>query len=110
MELERALGVTRIARVTGLCRAGVEVACAVRPGGHVLQVANGKGLSWAQARATALSEAAEMWAAERVPQEQLVLGARKDLRNAWSASELGSAGALIAPRLWSDETRIAWRR
>jgi ribosomal protein S12 methylthiotransferase accessory factor len=110
MELERSLGVTRVARVTGLDRLGVEVACAVRPGGHVLQIANGKGLSWAQARASALSEAAEMWAAERVPQEELVYGARKDLRNAWSASDLGSAGALIAPRLWSDETRIAWRR
>ena len=28
----------------------------------------------------------------------------------WSADDLGSAGALVAPRLWSDETRIAWRR
>jgi ribosomal protein S12 methylthiotransferase accessory factor len=110
MELERALGVTRVARVTGLDRSGVEVACAVRPGGHVLQVSNGKGLTWAQARASALSEAAELWAAERVPQEELVYGARKNLRHAWSAAELGSAGALIAPRLWSDETRIAWRR
>jgi ribosomal protein S12 methylthiotransferase accessory factor len=110
MELERSLGVTRVARVTGLDRLGVEVACAVRPGGHVLQVANGKGLSWAQARASALSEAAELWAAERVTQEDLVYGARKELPNAWSAAELGSAGALVAPRLWSDETRIAWRR
>jgi len=100
MELERALGVTRIARVTGLCRAGVEVACAVRPGGHVLQVANGKGLTWAQARASAISEAAELWAAERAPQDQLLFGARKELRNAWSADDLGSAGALVAPRLW----------
>jgi ribosomal protein S12 methylthiotransferase accessory factor len=110
MELERALGVTRIARVTGLCRAGVEVACAVRPGGHVLQVANGKGLTWAQARASALSEAAELWAAERAPQDQLLFAARKELRNAWRPDDLGSAGALVAPRLWSDETRIAWRR
>ena len=56
--LQRALGVTRVARVTGLDRAGVEVACAVRPGGHVLQVTNGKGESWEAARASALSEAA----------------------------------------------------
>src|SRR5947208_11733958 len=41
--LQRAIGVTRVARVTGLDRSGIEVACAVRPLGHVLQVANGKG-------------------------------------------------------------------
>src|SRR3954468_24108434 len=71
------LGVTRIARVTGLDRAGVEVACAVRPGGHVLQISNGKGESWEEARASALSEAAELWAAERVPPELLFASARQ---------------------------------
>src|SRR5437868_12470865 len=104
--VQRALGVTRVARVTGLDRSGVEVACAVRPGGHVLQISNGKGLSWEQARASALSEAAELWAAERVPPEELVHGALRDFPNAWSAAGL----ELVAPRLWSDETRIAWRR
>src|SRR5258708_37273265 len=76
--LQRALGVTRVARVTGLDRAGIEVACAVRPGGHVLQVSNGKGESWEEARASALSEAAELWAAERP--SRLVYGAQEDLR------------------------------
>jgi ribosomal protein S12 methylthiotransferase accessory factor len=53
-----------VARVTGLDRArGLEVACAVRPGGHVLQVANGKGETWAEAERGALLEAAELWAA-----------------------------------------------
>ncbi|HET9751640.1 MAG TPA: fatty acid-binding protein, partial [Myxococcales bacterium] len=66
--LLRAIGVTRVARVTGLDRCGVEVACAIRPLGHVLQVCNGKGETWEEARATALSEAAELWAAERVRQ------------------------------------------
>ena len=54
--LQSALGVTRVARVTGLDRSGVEVACAVRPLGHVLQVCNGKGETWEEARASALSE------------------------------------------------------
>lgn len=100
----RALGVTRVARVTGLDRAGIEVACAVRPGGHVLQISNGKGESWEEARATALSEAAELWAAERVPSRALVYGAQRDLPDAWSVEPLA------APRLWSRTTRIAWRR
>ena len=64
--LARDLGVTRVARVTGLDRTGVEVACAVRPGGHVLQVTNGKGLRFAEAARGALCEAAELWCAERV--------------------------------------------
>jgi ribosomal protein S12 methylthiotransferase accessory factor len=38
----------------------------VRPGGHVLQVTNGKGLLFAEAARGALCEAAELWCAERV--------------------------------------------
>src|SRR3954469_14105813 len=90
-----ALGVTRVARVTGLDRAGIEVACAVRPGGHVLQVTNGKGLTWARARVAAVSEAAELWASERVDPDVLVFGARKELRRAWVTE-------IAAPWLWSD--------
>ena len=41
-----AIGVTRVARLTGLDRTGVEVASAIRPGGHILQVSNGKGRDW----------------------------------------------------------------
>ena len=69
-----AFGVTRIARVTGLDRTGVEVACAVRPGGHVLQVSNGKGRTFAQAARSALSEAAELAECERVPLPLLKFG------------------------------------
>jgi len=69
-----AFGVTRIARVTGLDRTGVEVACAVRPGGHVLQVSNGKGRTFAHAARAALSEAAELAACEQVPLPLLRFG------------------------------------
>jgi ribosomal protein S12 methylthiotransferase accessory factor len=100
--LLRAIGVTRVARVTGLDRSGVEVACAVRPLGYVLQVCNGKGASWEEARASAVSEAAELWAAER-PRD-LIYGAARELANAWEPSDL------VAPRLWSRDTRVAWRR
>jgi ribosomal protein S12 methylthiotransferase accessory factor len=102
--LESALGVTRVARVTGLDRAGVEVACAVRPLGHVLQVSNGKGESWEEARAGALSEAAELWAAERVDPRELVFG------SAWELGVRLPRAHLVAPRLCSREGRIAWRK
>jgi ribosomal protein S12 methylthiotransferase accessory factor len=107
------MGVTRVARVTGLDRTGVEVACAVRPGGHVLQVCNGKGLTYTDASWGALLETAELWAAETVAPGRLVWGSRKELDGRlgtlWGAESLGSAGALVAPRLWSDEVRCAWR-
>jgi ribosomal protein S12 methylthiotransferase accessory factor len=62
--LQRSWGVTRIGRLTGLDRIGLEVACAVRPRGHVLQSSNGKGWSFREAAAAALSEAAELEASE----------------------------------------------
>src|SRR5205823_2743984 len=96
-------GVTRVARVTGLDRAGVEVACAVRPGGHVLQVTNGKGATWEEARAGALSEAAELWAAERVPSPVRLAAARDLGPQAWL-----DAAEVAAPRLLSSAVRIAW--
>lgn len=100
--LQKFFGVARIARVTGLDRAGVEVACAVRPSGHVLQVATGKGDTWEEARATALSEAAELWAAERP--HDLFHGSARELSAVWVSRDL------VAPRLWSQDTRIAWCR
>jgi ribosomal protein S12 methylthiotransferase accessory factor len=101
--------VTRLARLTGLDRAGVEVVAAIRPGGHVLQVTNGKGETWAHAAAGALAEAAELWSAERPL--SLVNGTAAELRHRFGArSVLGPAE--LAPDLaaagW-DSARLAWR-
>ncbi len=87
-DVARAIGVTRVARITGLDRAGVEVACAIRPGGHVLQVSNGKGLSFERAAAGAVLEACELWGAERPPPPIVATVAEL-------AAEVG--GAFIAP-------------
>ncbi|MDP1827315.1 MAG: YcaO-like family protein [Archangium sp.] len=62
--LASAFGVTRLARLTGLDRCGVEVVGAVRPRGHVLQVSQGKGLTLEHAQWSALGEAIELSAAE----------------------------------------------
>ncbi len=77
--MRAAFGVTRLARITGLDRTGVEVACAVRPGGHVLQVSNGKGRTFEQAARAALSEAAELAAAEQLPVPRLRFGTRAQM-------------------------------
>lgn len=100
------LGVSRVARVTGLDRAGVEVACAVRPGGHILQVSNGKGEEWAGAEAGALLEAAELWASERPAPSRLVYASARELgEEAWGLPEL-----LVEPRLGGPDVRRAWVR
>ncbi|MBK7861633.1 MAG: YcaO-like family protein [Archangiaceae bacterium] len=61
------MGVTRVAELTSLDRAGVRVCAAIRPRGHVLQVSNGKG---AHADVAAVAEAAELWAAEQPEPER----------------------------------------
>jgi ribosomal protein S12 methylthiotransferase accessory factor len=96
------LGVTRIARITGLDRTGVEVACAIRPAGHVLQVSNGKGRTFEQAAKAALSEAAELAAAEQLPLPRLRFGTRAQL-----ASEGLPTTLLPAPE-GTDDVVLSW--
>lgn len=59
-----ALGITRLADITGLDRVGVPVALAVRPMGRALAVNQGKGLTLSVAKISAILEAAEQAAAE----------------------------------------------
>lgn len=62
----RALGITRLANVTGLDRVGIPVALACRPNSRSVSVSQGKGLELEAARASALMEAVETWHAERI--------------------------------------------
>ncbi|HET7825731.1 MAG TPA: YcaO-like family protein [Anaeromyxobacter sp.] len=105
--LARAIGVTRVARLTGLDRTGVEVASAIRPLGHVLQVTNGKGARFEEAAAGALLEAAELFAAERP--------ACETWGRAGALSRRHGADAVLAPRALADvddpsldEVHLAW--
>lgn len=85
--LAKQFGVTRLARLTGLDRCGVEVVAAVRPRGHVLQVSQGKGASLAAAQWSALGEAIELAAAETPPLERLST-ARAPKHAAWDGQGL----------------------
>ncbi|TVV75377.1 YcaO-like family protein [Sphingomonas solaris] len=64
--LAKAIGVTRLADVTGLDRIGLPVFQAIRPRALSLSVSQGKGLSRDAARVSALVEAIELHHAERV--------------------------------------------
>ena len=59
------MGITRVANVTGLDRVGVPVVAAIRPNSRSVAVSQGKGLTLADAKASAVMEALESWHAER---------------------------------------------
>jgi ribosomal protein S12 methylthiotransferase accessory factor len=62
-----AAGITRVAEVTGLDRIGIPVALAVRPNSRSLSVSQGKGVLKDEAFISAVMEALELAAAERLP-------------------------------------------
>ncbi len=105
-----------MARLTALDRCGVEVATAIRPAGHVLQVTQGKGLDYAGAVASALGEAAELAAAESVAGDALQFHdgrawAEAETLGAASQSELVPADAVwCAPfgSMWLGPVSSDW--
>ncbi len=115
------LRISRLARVTDMDRAGVEVAAAIRPTGHVLQVTQGKGTTFEQAAWSAVGEAAELHAAEQPQSSMLrfceageVDGAVLDddgLRRAWVQGHRLSDGVpvwLAAERVFCAPTGTTW--
>ena len=60
------MGITRLGNITGLDRIGIPVAIAVRPNSRSVSVSQGKGLELAQAMASALMEACEIFHAEEI--------------------------------------------
>lgn len=116
-----ALGISRLARVTTMDRAEVEVMAAVRPRGHVLQVTQGKGVTAAEAKWSAVGEAAELFAAEEVDRSRLVFCAGNELdglvldddglRRAWVRGERLLDGApvwLAAERVFCPPAGTVW--
>ncbi len=102
--LAAAFGVTRLARLTGLDRLGVEVVGAVRPFGHVLQVSQGKGRTLAQAQWSALGEAIELAAAEAPDVSALRFG-RAPAGALW---DVGTLSVAWAPGVRLDDGRRCW--
>lgn len=99
-------GVTRVADVTALDRLGVPVYQAVRPASRNLSVSQGKGLTPAAARVSAVMEALELWHAERLdhlPQVRMSLR-EMEYGNPIRARDLpwveGAVGLDAAPVPW----------
>jgi YcaO-like protein with predicted kinase domain len=61
-----AMGITRLANITGLDSIGLPTYTAIRPNSRSLSTSQGKGLDSASAKASALMESIESWHAERL--------------------------------------------
>lgn len=77
------LGITRLARVTGLDRIGIPVWNAARPNAKSLSIHQGKGLTDDDARASATMEAVERAVAENLP-----IPRRTESKNALSSQSI----------------------
>ena len=79
MSMRQALGITRIADITGLDRLGIPVVQATRPFSFSNAVAQGKGASLARAAISAILESAEGFFAERIECFDVVYGSAMSL-------------------------------
>jgi YcaO-like protein with predicted kinase domain len=108
-----AMGITRVANVTGLDHIGVPVVMACRPNSRSLAVAQGKGLTLDAAKVSAVMEATESYHAERITLP-LVLGSYDELRDshplvdAWRLyAGLSGPFARDRPLLWIQGRDLA---
>jgi ribosomal protein S12 methylthiotransferase accessory factor len=108
-----ALGITRVANVTGLDRIGVPVVMVCRPNARSVAVSQGKGLTIEAAKASGLMEAAEGFHAERI-HLPLRLGSLRDLDGVLRLADLddlprraGSRWHAGLPILWIEATDLA---
>ena len=74
-----ACGITRVASITHLDTLGIPTWVSVRPGGQVLQISNGKGVTDAAAQASATMEACELHLAENPDPARLWHGSMAEL-------------------------------
>lgn len=99
------MGITRLGNVTGLDRIGIPVAIAVRPNSRSLAVSQGKGLTLAQAMASALMEATELYHGEDIAARARTL----------SYTELSAKAVAVSPLLLAgtgttlpEDAEIPW--
>jgi YcaO-like protein with predicted kinase domain len=101
-----ALGITRVANVTGLDRIAVPVVMVCRPNSRSVAVSQGKGLTLEAAKASGIMEAAEGYHAERI-NHPLRLGSARDLQGTLA---LANVDRLPRPQRnhWDPDMPILW--
>lgn len=101
-----AMGITRIADVTGLDTLGVPVVMVTRPKARSISVSPGKGLTLSAARASGVMESIEHWHAEHI-QLPLKLGTVNELRLRHHLLDVDSLPLLSVSDL-HDNLRLFW--
>ncbi len=105
---KRAFGITRLANVTGLDRVGLPVFLATRPNARSVAVSQGKGMSFAQAKASALMEAIEIWHAEHFDQP-MHFASQRELSANHPLIDLDRLPTIVDSR-FTDSLRMLWAR
>jgi ribosomal protein S12 methylthiotransferase accessory factor len=101
-----AMGITRVANVTGLDVIGLPVTMALRPNARSLAVSPGKGLDLDAAMASAAMESLECWHAER-PLLPLLHASRRELAARHRTLDVGGLPA-VAVRPFDPDRPILW--
>jgi YcaO-like protein with predicted kinase domain len=103
---KQAMGITRVANVTGLDVIGIPVVMVCRPNARSLSVSQGKGLSLAAAQASGIMESIELYHAERITLP-LKLATHDELR---FTHRMVDVDALSRPPegCFRDDLRLLW--
>jgi ribosomal protein S12 methylthiotransferase accessory factor len=101
-----AMGITRIANITGLDCIGIPVVMVCRPNSRSLAVSQGKGLDLAAARASGLMESVEFYHAERI-HRPLKLASFEELRYTFRLVDVDGLPRLRRSRFHRD-LQVLW--
>jgi YcaO-like protein with predicted kinase domain len=102
-----AMGITRVANVTGLDRIGVPVVMVCRPNSRSLAVHQGKGLDLAAAKASGVMEAIECYHAEHMVQAVMLAGHAELCRAGYCLADVGRLPR-VADSLFNEHFRLLW--
>lgn len=101
-----AMGITRIANVTGLDNIGIPVVMVVRPNSRSISVSQGKGVALAAAKASGVMEAVETYHAERIVLP-LKLAAFEELRHDHPMVDVSALPFSLEGR-YRDDRALLW--
>ena len=102
----RAMGITRIANITGLDRLGLPVVTVCRPNARSLAVSQGKGLDLDSAKASGVMESVEAYHAEHID-AALRCGSLSDLSDSLHLADV-SALPKSAGNRFHEDLRLFW--
>jgi YcaO-like protein with predicted kinase domain len=101
-----AMGITRVANVTGLDSIGIPVVVVCRPNSRSLSVSQGKGLTLAAAKVSGVMESVEAFHAENIVRP-LLLGSVAELRSRYRLADVYALPRTSSVPL-DDHTTLLW--